>query len=136
MFTTVFAQRGLVAEHGTSWVLPRLIGPARALDILWSGRKVDGQEALQLGVANRVFAPERLLEESQAYIRDLAARCSPTSLMHMKQQVYRQLMQPLGDSMRETNRLQDASVRWPDLAEGVASFVERRPPKFGRVTVD
>lgn len=136
VFTTVFAHRGLVAEHGMSWVLPRLIGSARALDILWSGRKFDGAEALQLGVANRVAAPESLLEEANAYVHDLAARCSPTSIMHMKQQVYNQLLQPLGEAMRETNRLQDESSKWPDLKEGVASFVERRPPNFNRIRAD
>ena len=136
VFTTVFAHRGLVAEHGMSWVLPRLIGSARALDILWSGRKFDGAEALQLGVANRVVAPESLLDEANDYIRNLAATCSPTSIMHMKQQVYKQLLQPLGDAMRETIRLQDESSKWPDIKEGVASFMERRPPKFDRVTSD
>lgn len=136
VFTTAFAQRGLVAEHGMSWVLPRLLGSARALDILWSGRKFDGQEALQLGVVNRVVTPEKLLEEAHDYVRTLAATCSPTSLRDMKQQVYRHLMLPLGEAMGETNRLMDASVKRPDFEEGVASFVERRPPKFARVNIE
>ncbi|MCH8007270.1 MAG: enoyl-CoA hydratase/isomerase family protein [Chloroflexi bacterium] len=136
VFTTVFSHRGLVAEHGNSWMLPRLIGPGRALDVFWSGRKFDGAEAFQLGIANRVTSPDTLVEEASEYIRTLAANCSPTSIMHMKQQVYRQLNQQLGEAMRETNRLQDESSRWPDLKEGVASFMERRPPKFDRVTAD
>ena len=136
LFTSVFSHRGLVAEHGNSWMLPRLIGPGRALDVFWSGRKFDGAEAFQLGIANRVTSPDSLVEEASEYIRTLAAACSPTSIMHMKQQVYRQLNQPLGEAMRETNRLQDESSRWPDLKEGVASFMERRPPKFDRVTAD
>ncbi len=135
-FTTVFAQRGLVAEHGNAWMLPRLIGPGRALDILWSGRKFDGAEAVELGVANRVVAPERLVEEAQDYIRTLAATSSPTSIMHMKRQVYRQLTQHMAEANVETLRLQDESTAWPDLKEGVASFMEKRPPKFGRVTSD
>ena len=136
VFTTAFAQRGLVAEHGMSWILPRLLGSSRALDILWSGRKFDGREALQLGVANRVVPPEALLEEAQGYIRNLAATCSPTSLMHMKRQVYQHLMVPLGEAMRDTESLMAASVKLPDFQEGIASFVERRPPKFPRVEVD
>ncbi len=135
VFITAYAQRGLVAEHGMSWLLPRLIGPARALDILWSGRRIDGGEALQLGIANRVVPGERLLEEAQSYIRGLAATASPGSLMHMKRQVYRQLMLPLGAAMVETERLMAESVTWPDFKEGIASFVERRPPHFPRVTV-
>ena len=136
VFTTVFSHRGLVAEHGNSWMLPRLMGPGRALDVFWSGRKFDGAEAFQLGIANRVTSPDSLVEEASEYIRTLAAACSPTSIMHMKQQVYRQPNQQLGEAMRETNRLQDESSRWPDLKEGVASFMERRPPKFDRITAD
>ena len=136
MFTTVFSQRGLVAEHGNSWMLPRLIGPGRALDVLWSGRKFNGEEALQLGIANRVVAPESLVEEAQDYIRTLATTASPTSIMHMKRQVYRQLNQHMAEANIETLRLQDESTAWPDLKEGVASFMERRPPKFDRITPD
>ncbi len=135
-FTTVFAHRGLVAEHGVAWVLPRLIGAGRALDILWSGRRFDGAEAVELGLANRVVAPEQLVEEAQEYVRTLAATSSPTSIMHMKRQVYRQLNQHQADANVETLRLQDESTAWPDLKEGVASFIERRPPKFDRVAAD
>lgn len=132
-FTTSFAQRGLIAEHGISWVLPRLIGSARALDLLWSARKFDAAEAEQLGVVNRVTSPEQLLPETRKYIEELATRCSPTSLMVMKQQVYRHLMQPLGEAMRETNRLMTESLQRADFKEGVASFVEKRPPRFPRI---
>ncbi len=136
VFTTSFAQRGLVAEHGVSWILPRLIGPAHALDLLLTARRVDAEEAFRLGIANRVMAPEKLLEETRAYIEELAAKSSPTSLMVMKQQVYRHLMQPLGEAMRETNVLMDESLKRADFKEGVASFVERRPPRFPRVGKD
>jgi enoyl-CoA hydratase/carnithine racemase len=135
-FTTVFAARGLVAEHGVAWLLPRLIGTGRALDILWSGRKFDGKEAVELGLANRVVAPDQLVEEAQEYIRTLAATASPTSIMHMKRQVYLQLNQHQVEANADTLRLQDESTAWPDLKEGVASFVERRPPKFDRIKSD
>src|SRR5271155_334046 len=60
--TTAFARRGLVAEHGIAWMLPRLVGPARALDLLLSGRVLLAAEAYELGMVNRVLTPERLLE--------------------------------------------------------------------------
>ena len=135
-FTTSFAARGLVAEHGISWVLPRLIGSARALDLLWSARKFDAQEALELGVVNRVVPDGEALNAARAYIEELAATSSPTSLRVMKQQVYRHLMQPLGDAWQDTNRLMAESLTRPDFKEGVASFLEQRPPKFNRVKVD
>ena len=133
LFTTAFSQRGLVAEHGVSWILPRLIGPAAALDLLWSARRLDAAEAEKLGVVSRVVAPDSLLAEARGYIEELAARCSPTALMVIKQQVYRHLMQPLGESMNESNRLMAESLKREDFKEGVSSFMERRPPRFGRV---
>ena len=130
---TAFAQRGLVAEHGTSWIVPRLVGPSRALDILWSGRRIAADEALQIGLVNRVFEPDRLVDEAKVYIRQLGETASPSSLMQMKRQVYRHLMAPLGQAMEETGRLQDESVTWPDFTEGIASFLEKRAPVFRRV---
>ncbi len=132
-FTTSFSQRGLVAEHGISWVLPRLIGSSRALDLLWSARKFDADEAERLGVVDRVVAPERLLPEAQGYIENLAENCSPTAIMLIKQQVYRHLMQPLGPAMEESNRLMAESLKRADFKEGVESFVDKRLPRFGRI---
>ncbi len=132
-FTIAFAQRGLIAEHGTSWILPRLLGPSRALDLLWSPRRMDAAEAERIGLVNRVFPAEKLIPETRAYLEELAATTSPTSLMVMKQQVYRHLMLPLGEAMREANRLMAESGKRPDFKEGVASFLERRPPRFARI---
>lgn len=131
-----FSPRGLVAEHGTSWILPRLLGPSKALEVLWSGRRFDATEAKALGLVNRVVEPDDLLENTRAYIRDLAATSSPASLRYMKSQVYRHLMLPLGEAMADTNRLQDVTVTLPDFKEGIQSFLERREPKFPRVTAE
>ncbi|HEX8205301.1 MAG TPA: enoyl-CoA hydratase [Solirubrobacteraceae bacterium] len=129
-FTTAFARRGLVAEHGSSWILPRLIGPARALDLLLSGRVFLAEEAERLGVVNRVVAKEDVLDETLAYARDLAANCSPASMAAMKAQVYGDLERGLTESVDDANRLMLESFARPDFAEGVQSFVERRPPDF------
>ena len=133
IFTPAYSKRGLIAEHGTSWILPRVIGPSRALDLLWSSRKLDTAEAERMGVANRVFPHAQLLAETRAYLEDLAANTSPTSLRIMKQQVYRHLMLPLGAAMQDANQLMAESLTRSDFKEGVASFQERRPPRFGRV---
>ena len=128
--TTAFARRGLVAEHGISWMLPRLIGPARALDLLLSGRVVLAEEAAELGLVNRVLAPDALLDETLAYARELATYCSPASMAAMKRQVYGDLERGLAESVADANRLMLESFSQPDFAEGVASFVERREPRF------
>jgi enoyl-CoA hydratase/carnithine racemase len=128
--TTAFARRGLVAEHGMSWMLPRLIGPAAALDLLMSGRVVLGREAAAIGLVNRALPTERVLDEALAYARELAARSSPASMAAMKRQVYSDLERGLEESVADANRLMLESFGQPDFAEGVASFVERREPRF------
>ena len=132
-FTTAFSARGLVAEHGTSWILPRLIGPAKALDILWTGRRFEGEEALQLGIANRLCETGEAANEAREFIRGLARTASPRSLMEMKQMVYRHLNMELGPAIAEAQRMQDASLKRADFTEGVRSFVEKREPNFGRI---
>lgn len=135
-FATAFSQRGLIAEHGTSWILPRLIGPANALDILWTGRKFDGEEAGRIGLANRVCEPGECVNDARAYLREIADVAAPNSLMMMKRQIYRHLNAELRPAMEESNAWMDASLARGDFKEGVASFVERRPPKFAPVEVD
>jgi enoyl-CoA hydratase/carnithine racemase len=133
MLSTTFSRLGLVAEHGTAWLLPRLIGISKTLDVLWSGRRIGAEEALTMGLVHRVVEPDQLLEQAQDYIRQLAQTASPNSLMHMKRQVYSYLMQPLRSAMEETEALQNQSMTWPDLAEGMAAFAEKRPPNFRRI---
>ena len=128
--TTAFARRGLVAEHGISWMLPRLIGPARALDLLLSARIVLAQEALALGLLSRVVAPEQLLEETLAYARELAVNSSPASMATIKRQVYGDLERGLEDATARADELMLASFAAPDFQEGVESFLERREPRF------
>jgi enoyl-CoA hydratase/carnithine racemase len=133
-FTTAFARRGLVAEHGISWILPRLIGPARALDLLLSGRVVLGREAAELGLVNRALPAETLLEQTLAYAHELAGQCSPASMATMKRQVYADLDRGVGDAIAGADVLMLESFSAPDFVEGVASFVERRDPSFAAVT--
>jgi len=128
--TTAFARRGLVAEHGISWVLPRLVGPARALDLLFSGRVVLAEEAYELGLVNRVTEPGAALDEAVAYARELAVNCSPASMATMKRQIYADLDRGIDDAIANADRAMLESFTAPDFAEGVLSFVERREPRF------
>jgi len=132
-FITAFSQRGLVAEWGLSWLLPRLVGPAVALDLLFSSRMMDGKECERLGLVNRSVPGDQLLAEARGYVMDLAARCSPTSLSFMKRQVYQQLHTGLVAAEAEAFQLMVESFSRPDFTEGVQSFLEKRPAKFGRL---
>ena len=135
-FSTAFSQRGLIAEHGASWLLPRLIGSGKALDLLWSSRKFDGEEAERLGLAERLCETGEAVATADSYLRELAASASPTSLRVIKAQVYRHMNMGLAEALRESNAWMDESLKREDFREGVRSFIERRPPRFKRVKVD
>jgi enoyl-CoA hydratase/carnithine racemase len=128
--TTAFARRGLVAEHGISWILPRLIGPARALDLLLSARVVLGSEAAEMGLVNRAVEDGRTLEVALDYARELATHSAPSSMAAAKRQVYTDLDRGLEPAVAEANQLMGESLQAPDFVEGVRSFVERREPDF------
>jgi len=129
-FTAAFSRRGLIAEYGSSWYLPRLVGQAVALDVLMSGRVFLAEEAKEMGIVNKVFAPEDLLNETLAYARDLATNASPTSMAVMKHQVYNHPSMNVDDAVEASIGLMQESLRRPDFKEGVASFVEKRQPSF------
>ena len=133
-FTSAFVNRGLIAEHGSSWILPRILGASRALDILWSGRKFTGEEADQLGLANRLCEEGTSKQQAIDYIKMLAVTAAPQSIKMVKAQVYRHLNMNLEDSMKESNEWMATTLKADDFKEGVSSFVERRPPNFKRVS--
>tara|TARA_B100000212_G_scaffold127316_1_gene95464 strand:- start:5 stop:844 length:840 start_codon:yes stop_codon:yes gene_type:complete len=132
-FSTAFSQRGLIAEHGISWTLPRLIGSGNALDLLWSARKFTGEEANKIGLAEKLVDDGDSLATAIDYVRNLAASSAPKSLQIMKAQIYRHMNMQLGEAMRETNDWMAASLQRDDFREGVRSFIEKRPPNFERV---
>jgi enoyl-CoA hydratase/carnithine racemase len=130
---TSFGPRGLIAEHGTSWMLPRIVGPANALDMYWSSRRIDGEEAFRMGYANRLCEAGNCCSEAQQYLRDIAKTSAPSSIMMMKRQVYKHLNRELGEAMTESTRWMDESLARDDFKEGVASFVEKRAANFSKL---
>jgi len=130
VFTTAFARRGLIAEHGISWMLPRLVGHANALDLLMSARRVSSAEALRIGLVNRLCPPEKLREETYAYARDLADFVSPSAIAVIKRQLYAVPFQTLAEATIDANREMLVALGSSDFREGVASFMEKRPPRF------
>ncbi len=130
IFTTAFSRRGLIAEHGISWMLPALVGHAHALDLLLSARRVGAQEAKEMGLVNRVISPDTFLQECRAYAAELATKVSPRSIRVMKSQVYSALHQSLAHAILRANSEMPASFDSEDFKEGVAHFVEKRAPDF------
>ncbi|MGI9596788.1 MAG: enoyl-CoA hydratase [Acidimicrobiales bacterium] len=133
-FTTAFSRRGLIAEHGISWTLPRLVGQANALDLLMSGRVLLAEEAKEMGLVNKVFPAETLVDEAVAYGADIASNAAPISMAIMKHQVDAHPLLPLDDAISASNKLMAESLKRSDFKEGVASFLEKRAPDFQPVT--
>jgi enoyl-CoA hydratase/carnithine racemase len=128
--TTAFVRRGLVAEYGMAWILPRLVGPGRALDLLLSGRIVLGEEALRLGLVDRLYDRDRLVDEAVAYAADLAVNCSPWSMATIKAQVQADLDRSFAEAVAAADELMLSSFDHPDVEEGVRSYLEGRAPAF------
>jgi enoyl-CoA hydratase/carnithine racemase len=129
-FSTTFARRGLIAEYGMAWMLPRIIGIAIALDLLFSARTIDAAEALRMGLVNRVFPRESFLEKAQESAQELASTVSPRSLRIIKRPAYEAMSQPLAEAFDISVREMMACFRTEDFKEGVAHFVEKRPAAF------
>jgi enoyl-CoA hydratase/carnithine racemase len=129
-FTTAFSRRGLIAEYGISWILPRVVGHAAALDLLLSGRTFLAAEAAELGLVKEVLAPEDLLGRAVAYAEDLAAHCAPSSMAVIKRQVYDDALRDLVPVSADAEKLMHESMGRPDFIEGITAFFEKRPPNF------
>lgn len=129
-FTTAFAQRGLIAEHGIAWLLPRLIGEANAPDLLFTARKFTGAEADRLGLVNAAYPAGELMGEVHLVARHLATQVSPRSVAIMKRQIRETYVQTFEESLETADEEMKSSFKTFDFKEGVDSFVERRPPAF------
>jgi enoyl-CoA hydratase/carnithine racemase len=126
----IFSRRGLVAEYGVSWILPRLVGLANASDILFSGRLVDAEEAQRMGLVSRVIRNETFVAEVRDYAEALVASSSPRSIRVMKRQIYEDQLGSLEQAVSVAIKEMHESLRSEDFREGVAHFLEKRPPKF------
>jgi enoyl-CoA hydratase/carnithine racemase len=129
-FGTAFAKRGLIAEYGLAWLLPRLIGPANALDMLFSARLVDASEALRMGLVNQVVPQSGFMHSVYAYAQDLAYTVSPRSMRVIKDQVYNAMFQTLDEAFQTAEKEMVQSLQCEDFKEGVAHFLEKRAAAF------
>jgi enoyl-CoA hydratase/carnithine racemase len=129
-FSTTFAQRGLIAEYGLAWILPRIVGVPDAIDLLFSARTITAAEALEMRLVNRVFPQEGFSATIHDQAARLASSVSPRSLRVIKRQVYAGMFQTLAESFDLSIVELVASLRSEDFKEGVAHFLEKRAPKF------
>ena len=130
VFTTAFSRRGLIAEHGVSWMLPRLVGLQHALDLLLSARTLGAAEALRIGLVNRVLPEPELIGGARAYALELVDRVSPRSMAVIKRQLWEAQFQTLSEATAVANDEMVKSFGAADFKEGVAHFLEKRAPRF------
>jgi len=129
-FSAIFSKRGLVAEYGTAWMLPRLVGLPNAIELMFTSKMVDAHEALRMGLVSRVFPEDNFLGAVQEFARELATTVSPRSLRVMKRQIYSGLLQRFDDAYDAAIDEMRGSFGTEDFREGVAHFLEKRAAAF------
>jgi enoyl-CoA hydratase/carnithine racemase len=129
-FAASFARRGLIAEYGVSWILPRLTGWGIALDLLLSGRTFLADEAADLGLIKEVVPPEQLMKRAMEYAEDIAQNCSPASMAVIKRQSYGDATREVVQASSRAEALLHESLQRPDVIEGITSFLDKRAPSF------
>jgi enoyl-CoA hydratase/carnithine racemase len=129
-FAMPLARRGLGAEHGISWLLPRMIGLPNALDLLLSGRSIDANEALRLGLVNGVLSQDSLATSVLDYAAQLITLVSPRSLRVIKKQVWEAQFQTLAQATIAGDAEMISSMESANFKEGILHFLEKRKPSF------
>lgn len=129
-WTPSFTRRGLASEDAVTWMLPRLIGGARASELLLSCRVMRGDEAAAIGLAHRCVEPEALLDSAIGWATDVAQNCAPWALAQVKRQLLADALSSLEQSRLRSNAILETARERADYGEGVASFIERRAPEF------
>lgn len=129
-FTTAHGKLGLPPEYGASWMLPRIVGTTRAMELLLTSRVFLADEALEMGFLNGVVEREQLLDHVLDYAERLASTVAPSSLRETRRQVYLDLHRDIGSSVADSLRLLNEMMGSAEYRQGVEALVERRPPDF------
>lgn len=126
----IFVQRGLAIEHGSSWMLSRIVGVSRAVELAVTGRLVDANEALSIGLVHRVVPQAKLLETAREVAGHIAHKCSPLGVSEAKRLVYRHMFTDLATAIHDDDASMQMMTRSDDFKEGIKAFIEKRAPKY------
>lgn len=126
----IFTQRGLAIEHGSSWMLPRIVGISRAMELAVTGRLIDANEALEIGLVSRVVPQDKLMPTVREIATGIAGKCSPLGVAQAKKMIYQHLFTDLATAVRDDDTSMEMMTRSEDFKEGVKAFLEKRAPRF------
>ncbi len=126
----IFPQRGLAIEHGSSWMLPKIVGLTRAMEMALTGRLLEAREALEIGLVTRVVAPDLVIPTARQIATDIATKCSPLGVAQARRLVYRHLFTDLATAIREDDETMVRMLGSEDFKEGVKAFMEKRAPRW------
>ena len=136
-YGVVQVRRGVMPDAYAHWTLPRIVGVSRAADILLSGRRFQGSEALELGIASRVRPAEQVLPEALALARDIAENVAPLSAAFTKRLLWQSFALDASQVEARETALHRVLMAAPDAVEGPVAWLEKRAPRFtGRVSRD
>jgi enoyl-CoA hydratase/carnithine racemase len=129
LFTQAYTRNGIIAGNGGAYFLPRIVGKAKALELLWTSRKIGAEEALAIGYVSRLIEPEKLLDETIGFARELA-QGPPVAIQYIKQLCYQSQNLDLRSALRIAQYTQSVAMSSEDAQEGFKSTREKRPPRF------
>jgi enoyl-CoA hydratase/carnithine racemase len=130
---TAFVRRGLPPEFASAWLLARIVGGGHCADLMLSGRAITGADGQAIGLVTRAVAHDELLPTVYEYARDVALNCSPRAIAYAKADMQADWARTYSEAVVNAERLYERPGHKDDFAEGVMSFVERRPPRFAPV---
>jgi enoyl-CoA hydratase/carnithine racemase len=126
----IFTQRGLGIEFGSSWMLPRIIGVANAMDLAVTGRLIEAAEAHRMGLVSKVVPDAQLMTAARELAAQIATQCTPLGISHVKRMVYNHLFTDLATALADNDASAAKLTRSEDFKEGIKAFLEKRAPKF------
>jgi enoyl-CoA hydratase/carnithine racemase len=128
-FSQAFVKRGLAPDWGGTWLLPRIVGTAKACELIFTGEPIDAAEALKLGIVNAVVAPEELMPETYKLARKIADG-PPIAIQLSKRAIYHNEDVDLRAGLEFESFAQNICKDTEDSREGVKAFMEKRAPAF------
>ncbi|MBN4051643.1 enoyl-CoA hydratase/isomerase family protein [Parvibaculum lavamentivorans] len=124
-----FTKRGVVPESGGTWILPRLLGWSKAAELIFTGRTLNAEEAVEWGLASEVVPAEQLMDRARTLAQEIAAN-APLAVQSAKRMMRMGLNEPFAEHVHHVYLQLLPLMRTEDVKEGMLAFVEKRAPNF------